>query len=226
MDFHCIPHSTSLVTLPFLSKRLQVLLTFVKRVELQFQKRLIPKIVMAKTRPFLLTFVIVSVLGLIPLIVWRSIHSTFIGVAAYNVFWCLILLILIVNSSIFGIRLILKLRREIQNQVITGFLKRVNNTVFRQLLNFDTFFQITLYILTFDAILLCLIGTSVTFVVTAADTEKWKYVILVWLTQAEECIAVLVSLLYCSKKKPKAEDESSSSVGRTSELSTVQDTQE
>jgi len=178
---------------------------FLYWIELQLLSGIKELTSLSKLKPLLITFTVIIAIVLIPIVIGKSVTGGVLIGDVYNAFFIICFVILIVLSSIAGVRLM-----------------RIMSVVYKstRLSHFKLFLQkITRYLFLFNFFLFCSIATLVIFILLNAGDNHWLYLGLHIVLRLEEFSIIMCTLVFLSKKKPSQSDSSNKSGSRVEDSS-------
>lgn len=162
-----------------------------------------------RLHPFLITLIALIAAIILPLGIIKSIfQSISILNSVYNAFFIIAFLVLIVVSSVYGIRLIRVFRSLYKSTKVSKFKQFLFRVIYHTCW---THVQLTLYLLALDTTLLITIATLVLFVIVNARGHKWVYVSMHWILRTEEFSVLICTYFLIRKKRKTASDSTNES---------------
>jgi len=138
---------------------------------------------LTKTKPVLISLVVVTAVIFIPLGTWCTMNATVAWI--YNFLLGVDIVIVIILFAILSYRLSKVYKTEISNEIVNKFFKKLN-----------------LYIWFVCGAFLSMVITLIIYTLLDASFSPWPYLILSTILRIEEFIALMATLLFLAKKRP------------------------
>lgn len=154
---------------------------------------------LSKYRPYLVTFLIVCMVIIVPVSVWRAVANTPLSFTLYMSALGVIMIVFILFATVTGFNLIRVIK--------LGHRKLVfGSEAMNQFVN-----HLIWYIFTLDSLLASIVLTLFIYLIIKTSANMWKFIVMNWLLRTEEFLLILVSLWFIRKKKPKTPSDHTNS---------------